>query len=338
MTIDHERNALIAAIRNRIDVILEMRLASCAGRPEYAHIDFDAALPVIAAIETLLGHLSRSQFGYVTAGSMTMLDGALRNVCAVFDQIRALEQKADSCAEVRAAGVEETAPTTLEVRRENVMEAVFAVLPRRKPQRERKVTRPGERSVQRNGRRGAGNQDLPVGPDPVVAFEQAAVAAVARQAGQFRQQAGEHQRMGTRWLTATILAAGATVAWAVGTLWWVPVRANVRLSEVLQQGMGKMAVLALLGLAVLWSARNYAGHRHNYVVNRDRETQFGSLDSLVKAADQDVAVRNAILMEASSSIFAPRGTGYGGRRDGESAGSTRIIQIMQPFADESSSR
>jgi len=337
MTIHDERSRLIATIRNRIDLILEMRLSGCAGRPEYAHVSFDDALPVIASIETLLRELAGREFGYVTAGSIRMLDDALKDVAAVCDQVRGLERTGEDSAGQREAALEETAPASVAVRPSMVMEAAFAVPQQRDRERVPKL-RKQARSVQPGAGRLRRNQDtLPVAPQPLVALEQAA-AGVARQATWFREEAGEHKRMGTRRLVATIVAAAATVAWAAGTLWWAPVGAHVRLSEVAQQGVGKMVVLAVLCLAVLWAARNYAGHRHNYVVNKDRETQLGSLDSLVKAADQDVAVRNAILMEASSSIFAPRPSGYGSRKDGDCGSSTRIIQIMQPFTDESAPR
>jgi len=338
MTIDDERSRLIATIRNRIDLILEMRLSSCAGRPEYAHINFDDALPVIATIETLLRKVSGRDFGYVTVGSIRMLEGALKDVAAIYDRVRGLERRGENPTGEGEVALEEPVPAYIEVRPSSVMEPAFVPPPLRGRER---VAKPRKRSasVQPGAGSGKRNQDrLPVAPPALVALEQAAEAGVARQVTQFREEAGEHKRMATRWLVATTVAATATLAWAAGTLWWAPVGAHVRLSEVAQQGVGKMVVLAVLCLALVWAARNYAGHRHNYIVNKDRETQLCSLDSLVKAADQDVAVRNAILMEASSSIFAPRASGFGGRKDGEGGSSTRIIQIMQPFSDESTPR
>ena len=69
-------------------------------------------------------------------------------------------------------------------------------------------------------------------------------------------------------------------------------------------------------------------HRHNEVVNRHRQNALSSFETFVAAARADEQTKNAVLLEATRSIFALQPTGYDST-DAESAGSSQLIEVMR---------
>ncbi len=113
------------------------------------------------------------------------------------------------------------------------------------------------------------------------------------------------------WLTAVILLAGATAWYAQVEL----VRAFEQLPDtasnrsIAQFIVVRLIIVFVLTFAVSFCSRNYSASRHNFVVNRHRQNSLSSFQTFKGATTSD-DVRDAVLMEATRSIFAPQSSGY----------------------------
>lgn len=113
------------------------------------------------------------------------------------------------------------------------------------------------------------------------------------------------------WLTAAIILAAAVVGYAevelVRAFEKLPDQASNRL--IAQFIIVRLIVVSVLTFAVSFCSRNYSASRHNFVVNRHRQNSLSSFQTFKGAATSD-DVKDAVLMEATRSIFAAQSSGY----------------------------
>jgi hypothetical protein len=73
--------------------------------------------------------------------------------------------------------------------------------------------------------------------------------------------------------------------------------------------------------------RNYAASRHNLVVNRHRQNALSSFETFVKGAG-DQQTKDAVLLQATQSIFVPQDSGFIRGESTPQPGS-QIIEILR---------
>lgn len=161
----------------------------------------------------------------------------------------------------------------------------------------------------------------------------AAEAGVSQNSIYFSQEAGEHLSAARKWLEATILVAILLVAfglWGTKLLAWTgtpePLDAAafiVQLRFFIQKGL---VVFGLI-FALILTTRNYSSARHNYVVNKHRNNALSSFQAFASSAS-DEQTKNAVLMQATQSIFAPQPSGYI-KVDGENTAHGSVIEILR---------
>ena len=66
---------------------------------------------------------------------------------------------------------------------------------------------------------------------------------------------------------------------------------------------------------------------HNYVVNKHRQNALSTFETFVKSTD-DNDTKNAVLIQATRSIFSPQHTGFSAQ-EGESSTSPAIHEIIR---------
>lgn len=131
----------------------------------------------------------------------------------------------------------------------------------------------------------------------------------------FKGDADSSMTRAGRWRWATVLTAGATLGAAISFLIAVlPTPPDWTFAQSLQVTVAKVAILAVLASAAVWSARMYRASYHNYVVNKHRQNALKTFEAFGDAAEGDEEARRAVLMQATASIFSPQPTGYLQRR------------------------
>ena len=110
-----------------------------------------------------------------------------------------------------------------------------------------------------------------------------------------------------RWLIATIVMIGGTISLA--GIFWVFTEANLDQGQVFQKLTTKVFVLALMLTGTLWCGKCYKALTHLVIVNRHRALSLRTLQAFANAA-ADVQTKDAVLLEATRSIFGNVPTGY----------------------------
>jgi hypothetical protein len=127
--------------------------------------------------------------------------------------------------------------------------------------------------------------------------------------------------------------AVAAIVWGIVVVWFIPIDSHAQWPEIVQHALGKILVFTALYYGLIWCGRNYRANRHNYVMNKHRQNSLSTFESFVRAAQQDTAIKNAVLLQATTAIFAPQVTGYAAQEtDPESP--NKIIEITRSLGEK----
>lgn len=138
----------------------------------------------------------------------------------------------------------------------------------------------------------------------------AAEAGVAQHAIHFNTEAEYHKRQALLWLVATVAFGIATIAYALYSLGpQLNDLSAVTIPRVVQLVLPRLVVLFVLTFGLVWATRNFAASRHNFVVNRHRQNALSSFETFVKGAT-DPQTKDAVLLQATQSIFSPQNSGF----------------------------
>jgi hypothetical protein len=153
-----------------------------------------------------------------------------------------------------------------------------------------------------------------------------AETSVAVHEKNFDTTAKAHESAAHSWLLGTVGAIGLTLVVAAFLLAAFPLEGTLDQAITVQRLIARIAPIAFLSTIVFWCARNYRTHRHLHVVNAHRRNALRTFEAFVKGARDD-ATKNAVLLEATRSVFAPVSTGYASGDDDPNP--SRIIEILR---------
>lgn len=157
----------------------------------------------------------------------------------------------------------------------------------------------------------------------------AAEAGVAQHAIHFKQEADSFLKQSRWWLVVTGVVGVGTVAYAVYSLGYQlhDVAANATTGRLVALALSRLIAISILSTGIVFSARNYSAARHNFVINRHRQNALSTFETFVKASRED-QTKDAVLVQATRSIFAPQTSGYL-KRDSEPQQTNQIIEIIR---------
>ena len=161
--------------------------------------------------------------------------------------------------------------------------------------------------------------------------EAAAKVGVSQHAIHFAEEAAMFEKASRRWLIATAVMGVVTLATGVTTLimsYTLPPPSNS--AHGLQLVVAKLLIFSLLASATLWCGKAYRASRHNFVINRHRQNALSSFQTFAHSTD-DMQTKNAVLLQATHSIFSPQASGY---TAGEAEGNTspQVIELIRTIA------
>ena len=167
--------------------------------------------------------------------------------------------------------------------------------------------------------------------------ESTAKIAASGRARVFHLEGGKYQVAARGWLVLTVpLGVGLTVlafGFALGRFIQLPLGADP--SQIASYLFSKLLILATLGAAVTFTAKQYTANRHNAVQNFHRSSALRTYRALL-AASRDEAVHDAILQQAAQAIFAPSDTGYS--KGVGSYDNSPMVQLVQGLGKGQSSQ
>lgn len=156
--------------------------------------------------------------------------------------------------------------------------------------------------------------------------EASAAAGVSTHANIFGDEASDHQKKSWAWMGAFIVMGGLTAVVAALFTFRSPIPPDATIPQLVQFVSGKLIILSILYYGIIWCSRNYFAHRHNFVVNTQRQNALSTFETFANATD-DEGTKDTILVEASEAIFSVRDSGYNKGRDSEDSG--RVKEIIR---------
>jgi len=158
----------------------------------------------------------------------------------------------------------------------------------------------------------------------------AAEVGVAQHAIHFREATRDHERGGRVWLA---VAAAFALCALVYSLWSFRLGLQLKADDMvpwwphLKYVASRLLVLSILLFGMAWSAKNYRSQMHNSIVNRHRQNALSTFETFVKAAT-DKETKDAVLLQATKSIFEGQSSGYLSS-DSEQLPSNLIVEVLR---------
>lgn len=162
---------------------------------------------------------------------------------------------------------------------------------------------------------------------------------VSKYATVFQNEANSHSRHSWGW------AIAATVFGAIAAEYTIlsvepHIRAVIAESEktsspglLIPLAISRLILVSILYVALVWCLRNFSASRHNAVVNRHRQNALSTFEAFVKAAEGDAQTKNAVLLQATQSIFSPQSSGYL-KADNEAPSAGPVLGFVQGLSKE----
>ena len=155
----------------------------------------------------------------------------------------------------------------------------------------------------------------------------AAKVGVAHHARHFRNEAKQHDKAAGKWLWVVIGLAVLTVGLSGLYVFQALEPTELGTPQAIQLAVTKVLLFSFFFGAVVWAARVYRSHRHNFVVNQHRQNALTSFETFVEAARDD-QTKSAVLMEATRCIFSPQASGYADSPAADPS-TPRIMEIIR---------
>ncbi|MGD1044507.1 MAG: hypothetical protein ABR936_04145 [Bacteroidota bacterium] len=156
--------------------------------------------------------------------------------------------------------------------------------------------------------------------------------AISKYSTVFEREAEQHEKSAIKWLIATVVVALLTIAWGLSAQYifrWI--YGSLQSGDtpmLIQYAISKLIILSALYYALVWCARIYGAHRHNNVINRHRQNALNTFEAFVHATEGDPTTKNAVLLQATQSIFSGQHTGFVSK-ESESESPNKIIEILR---------
>ena len=158
----------------------------------------------------------------------------------------------------------------------------------------------------------------------------AAELGVAEYAVIFKTEADSHKTKSYFWLVSTAVLAVLTVVFGfLSVSFYIDKVSVLSTAQAVQVGLSKLVILSVLYFSLVWSGRIYKAQQHNYVVNQHRHNALNTFETFVRATD-DEQTKNAVLIQATQSIFSPQHSGFT-TQEKEVSTSAQVHEIFRSF-------
>lgn len=158
-------------------------------------------------------------------------------------------------------------------------------------------------------------------------------AGIDKHATIFSQESIHHEGESVKWLgwTVAILIFTLIVSYIL-LIQSTGLGDDPKGGKIVQFVLTRVTILSILFFGVAFCTKNFRAHRHNATLNKHRQNALSTFQTFVNAPGIDSATKNAVLLEATHSIFSNQQTGYlSTEKDSDS--SNKIIEIFKNFSD-----
>lgn len=153
-----------------------------------------------------------------------------------------------------------------------------------------------------------------------------AKGGVSVEAVTFSVRATDHETQARRWLVAMICFAVAAVVLALASAAMIDTDGTT--SELVASAGVRFVLLSLLLYGLGYSGRNFSAARHNQILNEHRADSLNVFETFVEGSSSS-EVRDAVLLEATRSIFGAQPSGFLKGGAAESQSPSTIFEVVR---------
>ena len=90
----------------------------------------------------------------------------------------------------------------------------------------------------------------------------------------------------------------------------------------------RFIIFTALFIVISVAIKNYRATKHNEIINVHRQKALNTFETFVKSSDGNKAIKEAVLLEVTRTIFANLNTGFASN-DNEAEGATKFYEIIK---------
>jgi hypothetical protein len=159
------------------------------------------------------------------------------------------------------------------------------------------------------------------------AQDSAAKSGVTKYSALFKDESENHKAKASLWLKWTIALICLIVVSSIILIVCFP-DTNTESGQIVQYTVSKIIILSALFYGLNLCNKNFKAHKHNEVVNKHRQNALATFETFSNAAGSDIQTKNAVLIEATKTIFSNQRTGYLTNYT-ENESSNKIVEIIK---------
>ena len=164
----------------------------------------------------------------------------------------------------------------------------------------------------------------------------AARAGVTHHASRFAEEADRHDKARWWWLGATGIFFALLLFYSIWILCGNATTVSATSTEqLIQAAIARVLLFSVLSSGLVWTARMYRAASHNWVVNRHRQHALSTFETFATAASDD-QTKNAVLLQATQSIFSHQPSGFA-PGEKEATASPQVLEIIRNATGRSES-
>jgi uncharacterized membrane protein YidH (DUF202 family) len=162
------------------------------------------------------------------------------------------------------------------------------------------------------------------------ARDAAALTAVAAHEAVFETAHTNYEKSSEAWLRWSVVAIIGTIAVTALLVFVMPLDKDATNALITRYLLIRIVVISFAVYAVSFTVNNYRATTHLRVVNEHRRNALKTFAAFAAAA-HDPVTKDAVLLEATRSIFVQGNTGYltGGEDD---ASPSRVVEMVKMFS------
>ncbi|MEI8140611.1 MAG: hypothetical protein WCI03_12180 [bacterium] len=322
----------VTQLTNSISAVLNFKNKSLISRPEWGTMSFRNAEPDIARVMTTLDMLKDLPLDYLTDSACDRIRGSIDKFPSILqrlDQFSIEQNSASSARDEITRHVHEASDPFFEA-----AAPWIPFLAYKKGDIAENISRLSAAVEQgggilENAKAYAKGKAKEIDDITIKAREASAAAGAAVFTQDFNNESDKLEQRALPWLKWGIVCGIATLIAAVLSWFWTQDKLDN--GQIIQKIASKVIALSVLATATIWCGRMYKALRHQAVTNRHRALALQTFQAF-SAAATDNQTKNAVLLEATRSIFALQSTGLVDPSAEES--STSIIEIAKAAASK----
>lgn len=330
MTTQSAREQKIEEVSGKLAKVASVDPNSLARTEELTReINFETAVPHFREMIDVARQLSDRDLGRLPSHELNQVDSATNRLQSLIDQIREFEINQDKPGDVCNELIEQVGSAYDGVVQPLVLPLAFTATQATDYARIEREAK-GALSTIKDEQEKVDKYLTEVRRQAASALDevqkQAAEAGVSQNALIFETAAQTHQKSAEGWLTATRRASAVTFCLSVALLFSPIFYSPNTTPQAVQLIFSKVLVVSVAFFVLVWCSKNYRAARHNETLNKHRADALKTFRAFVEGTSE-VAVKDAILVQAAQAAFAPRNTGYDGA-DGDGPQIQPIVEVF----------